>query len=66
MRYDEVRYPSDLSDELWELIRQMIEAWQAVHPSASGHQGRYEMGEIVNAILHQTRTSLYQTQTSCQ
>ena len=56
MRYDEVRYPSDLSDERWELIRPVVEAWKAVHPSVSGHQGRYEMREIVNAILYQTRT----------
>jgi hypothetical protein len=26
-------------------------AWKAAHPSVSGHQGRYEMREIVNAIL---------------
>lgn len=56
MRYDEVRYPSDLSDERWELIRPVLEAWKAVHPSVSGHRGRYEMREIVNAILYQTRT----------
>ena len=56
MRYDEVRYPSDLSDERWELIRPVIEAWKAGHPSVSGHRGRYEMCEIVNAILYQTRT----------
>lgn len=56
MRYDEVRYPSDLSDEQWELIRPVIEVWKAGHPSVSGHRGRYEMREIVNAILYQTRT----------
>lgn len=56
MRYDEVRYPSDLSAEQWELIRPVIEAWKAVHPSVSGHRGRYAMREIVNAILYQTRT----------
>lgn len=56
MRYADVRYPSDLSDERWELIRPVIEAWKAAHPSVSGHQGRYEMREIVNAILYQTRT----------
>jgi transposase len=56
VRYDEVRYPSDLSDERWELIRPVIEAWKAQHPSVSGHQGRSEMREIVNAILYQTRT----------
>jgi transposase len=56
VKYDEVRYPSDLSDEQWELIRPVIEAWKAGHPSVSGHRGRYEMREIVNAILYQTRT----------
>jgi transposase len=56
VRYDVVRYPSDLSDERWELIRPVIEAWKAGHPSVSGHRGRYAMREIVNAILYQTRT----------
>lgn len=50
------RYPSDLTDERWELIEPVITAWKARHPSASGHQGGYEMREIVNAILYQSRT----------
>ncbi|WP_053666077.1 IS5 family transposase [Streptomyces sp. MMG1121] len=50
------RYPSDLSDERWALIEPVITAWKAAHPSVSGHQGRYEMREIVNAILYQSRT----------
>jgi transposase len=49
-------YPSDLSDERWALIEPVITAWKAAHPSVSGHQGRYEMREIVNAILYQGRT----------
>ncbi|WP_093470109.1 IS5 family transposase [Streptomyces melanosporofaciens] len=49
-------YPSDLSDEAWKLIRPVITAWKARHPSASGHTGQYEMREIVNAILYQART----------
>jgi transposase len=49
-------YPSDLSDEAWELIRPVITAWKAKHPSVSGHEGQYEMREIVNAILYQART----------
>lgn len=49
-------YSSDLSDEAWELIRPVITAWKARHPSVSGHAGRYEMREIVNAILYQART----------
>jgi transposase len=49
-------YPSDLSDERWALIEPVITAWKAAHPSVSGHQGGYEMREIVNAILYQGRT----------
>ncbi|WUL21218.1 IS5 family transposase [Streptomyces sp. NBC_00353] len=50
------RYPSDLTDERWALIQPVITAWKAAHPSVSGHQGRYKMREIVNAILYQSRT----------
>ncbi|MEV7526637.1 transposase [Streptomyces sp. NPDC091371] len=49
-------YPSDLPDEAWELIRPVIIAWKARHPSFSGHEGAYDMREIVNAILYQART----------
>ncbi|MDT0301290.1 transposase [Streptomonospora wellingtoniae] len=49
-------YPSDLSDERWALIKPVIAAWKAAHPSVSGHQGAYDMREIVNAILYQGRT----------
>ncbi|MGW1762261.1 IS5 family transposase [Streptomyces mirabilis] len=31
-------------------------SWKAQHPSVSGHQGNYEMREIVNALLYQSRT----------
>ncbi|GAA1026116.1 IS5-like element ISSco3 family transposase [Virgisporangium ochraceum] len=31
-------------------------AWKAKHPSVSGHQGRYPLREIVNAIFYQNRT----------
>lgn len=48
-------YPSDLSDEAWELIRPVVTAWKGQHRSVSGHEGRYEMREIVNAILYQAR-----------
>jgi transposase len=34
----------------------VIAAWKAAHPSVSGHQGRYEMREIVNPLLYQGRT----------
>ncbi|WP_435857736.1 transposase [Streptomyces olindensis] len=49
-------YPSDLSDEQWSLIEPVITAWKDRHRSVSGHQGAYDMREIVNAILHQGRT----------
>jgi transposase len=49
-------YPSDLTDEQGELVEPVITAWKARHPSVSGHQGKYAMREIVNAILYQNRT----------
>ncbi|KIE26465.1 transposase [Streptomyces sp. MUSC 125] len=49
-------YPSDLTDEQWDLVEPVIAAWKARHPSVSGHQGKYAMREIVNAILYQNRT----------
>ncbi|PJJ06571.1 IS4 family transposase [Streptomyces sp. 2333.5] len=49
-------YRSDLSDEQWALIEPVITAWKAEHRSVSGHTGRYEMREIVNALLYQSRT----------
>jgi transposase len=53
---DRKPYKSDLSDERWALIEPVITAWKARHPSVSGHEGRYEMREIVNALLYQSRT----------
>ncbi|WP_103514946.1 IS5 family transposase [Streptomyces sp. SM10] len=49
-------YSSDASDEQWALVEPVITAWKAAHPSVSGHRGRYEMREIVNAILYQNRS----------
>ncbi|MFE0150256.1 transposase [Nonomuraea sp. NPDC059007] len=49
-------YASDLSDERWALIEPMLTAWRTAHPSVSGHQGRYGLCEIVNALLQQSRT----------
>ncbi|CAM5697506.1 hypothetical protein SCANM124S_00082 [Streptomyces canus] len=49
-------YKTDLSDVQWALIEPVIVAWKAAHRSVSGHQGRYEMREIVNALLYQGRT----------
>lgn len=49
-------YKTDLSDEQWALIGPVIAACKAAHPSVSGHQCRYEMREIVNALLYQGRT----------
>ena len=53
---DRKRYPSDLTDDRWALIEPVLTAWKAVHPSVSGHQGAYQLREIVNAILYQSRT----------
>lgn len=49
-------YKTDLSDEQWALVEPVIATWKAAHRSVSGHQGRYEMREIVNALLYQGRT----------
>ena len=49
-------YPSDLTDEQWAVVPPFLHAWQARHPSVSGHQGRHELRKIVNAIFHQNRT----------
>jgi transposase len=49
-------YPSDLTDERWVLIEPVLAAWKAAHPSVSGHQGRYVLREIVNAIFYQSKT----------
>ncbi|WAX81657.1 transposase [Streptomyces sp. KMM 9044] len=49
-------YPSDLTDEQWKLAEPVIAAGKAQHPSVSGHQGKYAMREIANAILYQNRT----------
>jgi transposase len=34
----------------------VITAWKAKRPSVSGHEGNYDMREIVNPIFHQART----------
>jgi transposase len=49
-------YPSDLTDEQWAVVGPFLDAWKAKHPSVSGHQGRYELREIVNSIFYQNRT----------
>jgi transposase len=49
-------YPSDLTDEQWEVVGPFLAVWKAKHPSVSRHQGRYELREIVNAIFYQNRT----------
>jgi transposase len=53
---DRKPYPSDVTDEQWVWIEPVITAWKRRHPSVSGHRGRYEMREIVNAICYQGRT----------
>ncbi|MGQ4362177.1 transposase [Streptomyces sp. SAS_272] len=45
-----------MSDERWASIEAVTTAWKAKHPSVSGHQGKYEMRGIVNALLYQSRT----------
>lgn len=49
-------YPSDLTDAQWALVGPFLAAWKARHPSVSGHEGRYDLREIVNAIFYQNRT----------
>lgn len=49
-------YKTDLTEPEWAVIKPLIAAWKAVHPSVSGHQGRYSMREIVNALRYQNRT----------
>src|SRR3954469_18312221 len=49
-------YPSDLTDQQWAVVGPFLDAWKARHPSVSGHQGRYPLREIVNAIFYQNRT----------
>jgi putative transposase len=44
-------YPSDLTDEQWELIQDFIPA-----PKPGGRPAVYERREIVNALLYLTRT----------
>ncbi|MEU2427767.1 sugar-binding domain-containing protein [Streptomyces sp. NPDC007851] len=53
---DRKPYKSDPSDERWALIEPVITSWKVQHPSVSGHEGRYETREIVNALLYQSRT----------
>ncbi|MFJ4642761.1 transposase [Streptomyces bobili] len=53
---DRQPYKIDLSDERWALIEPVSASRKAQHPSVSGHQGAYEMREIVNALLYHSRT----------
>ncbi len=53
---DRGAYPSDVSDAQWAVLEPFLLAWKAKHPSVSGHQGRYELREILNAIFYQNRT----------
>ncbi|MFI9274155.1 transposase [Kitasatospora sp. NPDC052896] len=53
---DRQSYKSDLSDERWALIKPLITACKARHSSVSGHQGNYDIREIVNALPYQSRT----------
>ncbi|MFI2663446.1 IS5 family transposase [Micromonospora carbonacea] len=53
---DRKPYPSDVTDAQWALIGPLLRAWKAKRVSVSGHQGDYDLREIVNAILYQNRT----------
>lgn len=53
---DRTAYSTDLTDPQWELIDPFLRAWKAKRPSPSGHEGRYAMREIVNALFYQNRT----------
>jgi transposase len=53
---DRTAYSTDLTDPQWELIDPFLRAWKARRPSPSGHDGRYAMREIVNALFYQNRT----------
>jgi hypothetical protein len=33
------------------VIGPFLQPWKARHPSVSGHEGRYELREIVNSIF---------------
>nr|WP_244235850.1 IS5 family transposase [Micromonospora inaquosa] len=45
-----------MTDEQWAVVGPFLQAWKDRHPSVSGHQGRYELREIVNSIFYQNRT----------
>ncbi|MEV0610946.1 IS5 family transposase [Polymorphospora rubra] len=53
---DRKPYPSDVTDEQWALIGPFLDAWKSGRVSVSGHQGGYDLREIVNAIFYQNRT----------
>lgn len=53
---DRKPYPSDVTDEQWALLGPFLLAWRATRVSVAGRTGEYDLREIVNAILYQTRT----------
>ena len=53
---DRKPYPSDVTDEQWALLGPFLEAWRSTRVSVAGRTGEHDLREIVNAILHQTRT----------
>lgn len=48
-------YYTDTTEEQWGRIGPVIRAWKAQHPSVSGHDGMYDMRDIVDAIFYQNR-----------
>jgi transposase len=49
-------YSTDLTEAQWALINPFLRAWKVKRPSPSGHEGRYDLREIVNALFYQNRT----------
>ena len=49
-------YSTDLTDPQWELIDPFLKLWKAKRPSPTGHEGRYDLREIINALFYQNRT----------
>jgi transposase len=45
------RYPSDLSDEQWEILKEYIP-----EPASGGRPAEYQRREIVNGVLYVLRT----------
>ena len=38
------------------VIDPFLKVWKAKRPSPTGHEGRYDLREIINALFYQNRT----------